>query len=385
MIEQLKQIEQEMTQIRRYFHENPELSFQEVNTPSYISKYLEKLGVEHETKVGGRGVVAKIKGTGEGKTVALRADFDALPIQDEKDVPYTSKVPGIMHACGHDAHTAALLGVANVASRNRDKFKGEIRLIFQHAEELSPGGAISMVKDGCLKGVDAIFGVHVASDVPTGIVGYGYGPVMANADDFTIEIQGKGGHAATPHVTIDPIVIGSSIVSAFQQIVSRRINPLEPAVISVCKFIAGSAFNIIPDTALLEGTVRTYSEEVQEFIIKEMEEIVKIECEKFGGTYNFRYGKGYPAVINHEEETTLFKEILEKQGKKTEVKKPKMGGEDFSYYLKEKPGAFFFVGSRNEEKNAAAPHHHPKFDIDEDAILHCAEGLLGVALAYLEK
>ncbi|MCL2610516.1 MAG: M20 family metallopeptidase [Defluviitaleaceae bacterium] len=383
MIEHLKQIEQEMIQIRRHFHKNPELAFKEENTPKYISEYLTKLGVEHEANFGGNGVVAKIKGSGEGKTIALRADFDALPIQDEKDVAYRSEIPGVMHACGHDAHTAALLGIANIASKNRDEFNGEIRLIFQHAEELSPGGAISMLKAGCLEGVDAIFGVHVASDVPTGMASYGYGPVMANADDFTIEINGKGGHAATPQLTIDPIIIGSSIVQSFQQIVSRRVDPLEPAVISICKFISGTAFNIIPDSCLLEGTVRTYSEEVQEIIINEMDQILKAECEKFGATYKLRYGKGYPAVINHDAETTLFKEVLEKQSKKIEVKPPKMGGEDFSYYLKERPGAFFFIGARNEAKNAIYPHHHPKFDIDEDAILHCAEALLGVALAYL--
>lgn len=383
MLEQLSPIEDEIIKIRRHFHENPEISFKEVNTPKYISEYLTKLGVEHKTEVGGRGVVAYIKGYESGKCVALRADFDALPMQDEKDVSYKSKIDGVMHACGHDGHTASLLGVANVLSKNTNKFKGEVRLIFQHAEELSPGGAISMVKDGCLNGVDAVFGVHLSSGIELGNAGYTYGPVMANADDFTVEIKGKGGHAATPHLTIDPIIICTNIIQSFQQIVSRKVDPLEPAVISTCKFIAGSAFNIIPENALLEGTVRTYSDEAQSLIIEEMERVIKTECEKVGATYNFRYGKGYPAVINHEKETKLFKEVLDSQGIKTELKKPQMGGEDFSYYVREVPGAFLFIGS-SSGPSTSFPHHHPKFDIDEKALLNSAKGLLGTALKFLE-
>ena len=385
MLEQLNQIEEEIIKIRRHFHENPEISFKEVNTPKYISEYLTKLGVEHKTGVGGNGVVAYIKGyePGPGKCVALRADFDALPMQDEKSVSYKSKIDGVMHACGHDGHTASLLGVANVLSKNTDKFKGEVRLIFQHAEELSPGGAISMVKDGCLDGVDAVFGVHLSSGIELGSAGYTYGPVMANADDFTIELKGKGGHAATPHLTIDPIVLGTNIIQSFQQIVSRKVDPLDPCVISTCKFIAGSAFNIIPENAILEGTVRTYSDEVQDLIIKEMEAVIKKECEKVGATYEFRYGKGYPAVINHEAEAKLFKEVLDSQGINTLKKKPQMGGEDFSYYVREVPGAFLFIGSSSSPETSF-PHHHPKFDIDEKALLNSAKGLLGVALKFLE-
>jgi amidohydrolase len=251
----------EMVDIRRYLHQHPELSFQEVNTAAYVKSYYEKLGIEVRGNVGGNGVVAKIHGGKPGKTVALRADFDALPIQDEKNVPYKSQVPGVMHACGHDGHTAALLVLAKVLNEMKGSLPGTYVMIHQHAEEYAPGGAIAMIEDGCLEGVDVIFGTHLWATEPAGTIQYRIGPIMAAADRFEVTIQGKGGHGAQPHKTNDAIVAASQLVINLQQIVSRRVNPIDPAVISVGSFVAENAFNVIADKAKLIGTVRTFSEE----------------------------------------------------------------------------------------------------------------------------
>ena len=385
MYRQLEKNEKEIIGIRRHLHMNPELSFEEIETPAFIEKYLQNLGIEDiRTGVGGRGVVASIKGNGNGRCVALRADFDALPIQDEKQVEYASKIPGVMHACGHDAHTASLLGVAKVAQENRDDFSGEIRLIFQHAEEVQPGGAKSMIEDGCLKDVDVIFANHMASEIPIGTAGYGFGPIMANSDFFSINIQGKGGHAAYPHGTIDPIVAGTNIVQAFQQIVSRRVKPINPAVLSVTKFNAGTAFNIIPDTLILGGTVRTYDEATQSLIIKAMEDVLKSIATMSGITYQFEYTKGYPAAVNTNGETNMIKKCIDAAGLKSIEITPRMGGEDFAYYLQKVPGSFFYTGAGNAGKGIVYPHHHPRFDIDESSILYASKILLTVAITYLE-
>jgi amidohydrolase len=377
---------EEMISLRRHFHENPELSFQEVHTPEKIAKYLTDLGIEVRTGVGGRGVVGTIQGDLPGKTVALRADFDALPIQDGKDVPYRSKVPGVMHACGHDAHTATLLVVAKVLQENKHLLKGKVVLIHQFAEELAPGGAKPMIEDGCLDGVDAIFGTHLWAPIPVGEIGVRTGPVMAAADRFTIKLQGQGGHGASPHETVDSIALGTTYVQWLQQIVSRRVNPLTPAVVTVGSFHAGDAFNVIADSATIVGTVRTFDTEVQDFIIKEMKNYLQSLCSGYGATYEFDYAKGYPAVVNHAKETDIAaacaKEVVGEDAV-YEIE-PMMGGEDFAYYLQKVPGTFFFTGAGNPERNAIYPHHHPKFDIDERAMLNAAKTLLSAAFAYLE-
>ena len=374
----------EMIKIRRRLHMFPEVSFEEKKTAEYIAGYLRGLDLNVQTGVGGLGVLASIKGRSPGKTVALRADFDALPIQDEKDADYKSQNKGAMHACGHDAHTAALCGVARVLAANKDAFKGEVRLIFQHAEELAPGGAISMIKDGCLDGVDAIFGCHVNSLRPVGQHGYCYGPTMSNSDAFHITIKGKGGHGASPQDSVDPIVVSANVILQFQQIVSRRVNPKEAAVLSVCSIKAGNVYNIIPDSLSMIGTVRTYKSDVQALIIKEMEQILKGACEAASASYTLDYSKGYPALINSKEETNLVRQALAKLGRDTIEESPHMGAEDFAYYLQKVPGSFFFTGAGNAKKGTTYPHHHPKFDIDEDSILHSAEALLQVALDYLK-
>ncbi|MEB2490089.1 M20 family metallopeptidase [Peribacillus frigoritolerans] len=374
---------EEMVSIRRYLHQHPELSFQETQTAAFIAEYYEKHGIEHRTNVGGNGVIAKVTGSKPGKTVALRADFDALPIQDEKEVHYKSSVPGVMHACGHDGHTATLLVLAKNLNELKDELEGEYIFIHQHAEEYAPGGAKPMIEAGCLDGVDVIFGTHLWATAPTGTVQYAYGPLMAAADRFEITIQGQGGHGAQPHKTRDAIVVGSQLVMALQQIVSRRLNPIDSAVITVGSFVADNAFNVIADKAKIIGTVRTFKEDVRSFISEEMERIVKGTCIAADCTYEYQYFQGYPAVIPHVEETKFLIESTEsvKEVLITEEIDPDMTGEDFSYYLQNVKGTFFFTGARPKNEHTY-PHHHPLFDIDEKAMLIAAKILGTAAVTY---
>lgn len=387
LFSKLEELYPEMVEIRRYFHQYPELSFHEVRTPEKIAEYLTNLGIEVRTGVGGRGVVGYIRGQKPGKTVALRADFDALPIQDEKNVAYKSTVPGVMHACGHDAHTTILLHVANVLSSMKETLSGTVVLIHQFAEELTPGGAKPMIEDGCLDGVDAIFGTHIWSTIPVGQIGYRAGPIMAAADRFEIDIIGHGGHGAAPHETVDPIMIGTSVVQQFQQIISRRIDPVKPAVLTVASFNAGDAFNVIPNKAKITGTVRTFETSVQEEIINQIEKIISTTCEQAGATYTFHYAKGYPAVVNTTAETELLKKSAEKivGEQQTFEIAPQMTGEDFAYYLQHVPGTFFFTGAGNTETGIIYPHHHAKFDLDESCMLIAAKVLLATTLDYLHS
>ncbi|MEH7127180.1 M20 family metallopeptidase [Neobacillus drentensis] len=371
---------EEMVDIRRFMHQHPELSFQEYNTAQFIQAFYEQLQIEVKGNVGGNGVIAKVYGKKPGKTVALRADFDALPIQDEKDVPYKSLVPGVMHACGHDGHTATLLVLAKTLNELKEELEGTYVFIHQHAEEYAPGGAISMIEDGCLEDVDVIFGTHLWASEPTGTIQYRTGPIMAAADRFEIDIQGKGGHGAQPHKTLDAIVTASQIVLNLQQIVSRRVNPVDAAVVTIGSFTAQNAFNVIADKATLIGTVRTFNEAVQQLIEVEMERIIAGTCSMSGSTYDFRFVRGYPAVVNSEIETVFLTSCAQKVAEVTNIEETElqMGGEDFSYYLQNVPGTFFFTGAKPPGKDTGYPHHHPKFDIDEKAMLIAAK-TLGVA------
>ncbi|ATP40570.1 peptidase M20 [Solibacillus sp. R5-41] len=362
----------EMVDLRRHLHMYPELSFQEVNTPKLIAEKLKAIGIDVKEQVGGNGVVGYLKGAHEGPTIALRADFDALPIQDEKDVPYKSKIDGISHACGHDIHTASLLGLAQTLAQHRDSLHGNIVFIHQFAEELAPGGAIAMVKDGCLNGVDYVYGAHVSSINDLGKVLFREGYAMAAADFFDITIQGKGGHGASPHDTIDPIVVAAQFVLQAQTIVSRNVNPLESAVITVGKIESGTANNVIPDTAKMKGTVRTFDEAVRNLIEDKMTKLCKALEIQHDAKLDFSYNRGYDAVYNHPSETNALREaVIKNQPNFQVVDAPAMmGAEDFTYFLQERPGTFFFVGGGNAEINATYPHHHPKFDVDETSMLH---------------
>lgn len=384
LFSKLENYYEEMVSIRRYLHQHPELSFQEVNTANYIKSYYEELGIEVKGNVGGNGVVAKIYGSKPGKTVALRADFDALPIHEENEVPYKSLNPGVMHACGHDGHTATLLVLAKALNEMKDELEGTYVMIHQHAEEYAPGGAISMIKDGCLEGVDVIFGTHLWASEPTGKIQYRKGPIMAAADRFEIQIQGQGGHGAQPHKTKDAVVIASQLVLNLQQIVSRKVNPVESAVVSVGSFVAENAFNVIADKAKLIGTVRTFNEDVRTLIEKEIERVVKGTCITADCDYKYEYERGYPAVVNHDAETDYLIECVNNIPSVEVVEESalQMGGEDFAYYLQHVKGTFFFTGARPEGVPVAYPHHHPKFDIDEKALLVAAKSLGSAALNY---
>lgn len=376
---------EEIREWRRYLHQHPELSFKEEKTARYIKEKLLQFGLEVKDHIGGNGLIGVLKGEKEGATIALRADFDALPIQDEKDVPYRSSIEGAMHACGHDGHTSALLGVAKVLSAYRSQLKGNVVFIFQHAEETPPGGAKFMIEGHVLDGVDYVFGAHLDSQIPLGKVAVGEGVKMAAVDKFKIVIKGKGGHGARPHHTIDSIVIGSEIVSSLQKIVSRKIDPLKSAVVTIGVFQAGSAFNVIADTATLEGTVRTFDEEVRVKVKDEIHSIVRGISDAFGASSQIDYLHGYPALFNHKIETEIVKNLLHAVFQKENVVdfQTSMGAEDFAYFLRERPGTYFKVGAQNKNESTHYPHHHPKFDFDERALIHLGKSFVTIVAYYL--
>ncbi len=381
----LEEVYPEMVEFRRDLHMYPELSHQEVNTPKKIAEFLSNLGLEVRTGVGEKGVVGYLKGGKPGKTVALRADFDALPIQEENDVEYKSRVPGVMHACGHDIHTSALLGVAKALSEVRDDIKGNVVFIHQFAEEVIPGGAKFMIEDGCLDGVDVVYGAHVSSIHPLGSVGVREGDMMACGDTFEIKISGIGGHAATPHLTVDPIVLGSQTIVNLQQIVSRKVDPLKPAVVSVAAFNSGTGFNVIPDKARITGTVRTFDEDVRDMIESLMEEIVVSTCKGSGAEATFNYVRGYPAVKNDSLETKRIETIAKNLFGEEKVLQmnPQMGMEDFAYYVQKVPGTFFWVGGGNNTLGEAYPHHNPKFNVDEQSMVDIGKLFVSAVFDYL--
>lgn len=372
---------------RRHLHENPELGFQEFKTAEFVKQRLEQLGVEDiRTGIAVTGVTGLITGTGEGpgRNVLVRADMDALPIHEENDVDYKSKNEGVMHACGHDAHTSILLGLARLLSDRKDQFSGTVKLCFQPAEELPPGGAQAMIKEGVMNEppIEAVFGLHMANQVPVGKIQVGAGPVMAAADGYTITIHGKGGHGAYPHGCIDPVVIGAQIVVALQTTVSRNTDPMDAAVVSNCVFQSGDAFNVIPDTAVLKGTVRTFKDETRDLMEKRITELATTIAEGMGGKATVDYARGYPATVNDEAMTELAREAaIAAVGEENVIPKdPAMGAEDMSYFQLEAPGSYFFVGSKNEDKGLVWGHHHPKFDIDEESM---ANGLTAMAMNVL--
>ncbi|WP_188207065.1 M20 metallopeptidase family protein [Alkalibacillus aidingensis] len=361
---------------RRYLHQHPELSFEEKETAKFITNRYDELGIPYKSNIGGYGVVATLEGGKSGKTVALRADFDALPIQEENDVPYKSKVDGKMHACGHDGHTASLLAVAEAALEFKDELPGKLVFLHQPAEEYAPGGAKPMIEDGGLEGVDAVFGTHLWSNTKLNKIETTKGPFMAGADRFTIIFKGKGGHGAMPQQTKDPVVMAGQAIVELQQVVSRRINPLQPAVLTIGIIEGGNAFNVIPDTTKLTGTVRILDKEVQDLVIEEMHKVLKGISTSYDAEYELDYIKGYPPVVNHDKEANFYLEEGEQIPGVTDIEQvdPVMGGEDFAYYLEERPGAFFFTGAQIE--GHAYPHHHPKFDIDERALPTAAKALI---------
>ena len=374
---------------RRHLHQHPELGYEEVQTSAFVTERLRALGVEDvRTGIAKTGVTGLIRGgAGDGKTVLLRADMDALPIEEENEVEYRSQTPGVMHACGHDAHTAMLLAVTRLLLERRDRFAGTVKVLFQPSEELPPGGAKPMIEAGVLEDpkVDAAFGMHMAQEQPLGVIALRSGPTMAAADRFTIEIQGKGGHGARPQSTVDPIAIGAQIVTALQTIVSREVDPTKQAVVTVGAFRAGEAFNVIPDTAELRGTVRSFDPDVRDQLEERIEALVRGVAVAMRAEVDFSYQRGYPATVNDPAMTELVREVAtELIGPERVVESPQiMGAEDFSYFLEAVPGCFFYVGSRNPEKGLIWGHHHPRFDIDEESLGTGIETMTATTLRYL--
>ena len=366
---EIQEISEHIYSYRRDFHQYPELSFQEYRTAETISKHLESFGIEHRTEVGKTGVVGEIV-FGDGPTIALRADMDALPIQEVGDLKYKSKNEGVMHACGHDGHMAILLGAANALSKNKKLKKGKVRFIFQPAEE-GAGGARYMIKDGCLDQVDEIYGLHLWNYQPVGEIGVKNGPIMAAADMFDIIIKGKGGHGATPQGTVDAIVVASNLITMLQTIVSRNTNPLDNTVVTIGEINGGQNFNVIADEVRLTGTTRAYTENNRNMIKKRMQNIIDGVSKSFGAEIVLKYKEGYPPTVNHEDPTKLVLEASSMVvGKGAGYPYLSMGGEDFSYYLQKVPGCFFFVGSAPDKNNIlSTPHHCSHFDIDERSLL----------------
>jgi amidohydrolase len=376
---------------RRWLHENPELGFQEFKTAEFVRQRLESLGVEDiQTGIAVTGVTGVIRGTadGPGRNVLVRADMDALPMQEMNDVEYKSKNDGVMHSCGHDAHTAILLGVARMLMERRDQFSGAVKVLFQPSEEQGTGGAKPMIEAGVLNDppIDAVFGLHMASGNPTGEIRVGTGPIMAAADSYQIHIQGKGGHAARPQLAIDPVLIGMYIGVALQSIVSRNADPMDSLVVSNSMFHAGDAGNIIPDSARMEGTVRTFTPEMRDLAEERLKEIATSTAKMMGGEATVTYNRGYPATVNDAEMADLVREAAEVMGEENvKDRPPAMGAEDFSYFLLEKPGCFFNVGCRNEERGIVWGHHHPKFDVDEESLGHGVMTMTNTVLKYLNR
>ncbi|QYK68136.1 M20 family metallopeptidase [Paenibacillus sp. S02] len=377
-------LQENMVEWRRHLHKNPEISFQESKTAAFVADKLESWGIEIRRQVGGHGVVGTIRGAKPGPVVMLRADMDALPIQDEKECEYRSSVDGAMHACGHDGHTSALLGTAYYFSLNRDELQGEIRLLFQPAEELLPGGAVSVIKDGILEGVDVIYGIHLWTPFPVGTAASCAGPLMAAADDFYIEITGKGGHAGMPQSTNDSVVAGSALVMQLQSVVSRSVDPLRPAVLTVGTIQGGSAQNVIAETCRLSGTIRTFDEETRTVMKERLHEVTELTAATYGTTAQLRYIMGYPPVVNDTHEASrFFNEAKSVFGEENVQEASKlMPAEDFAYYLERVPGCFMFVGAGNPVKGAVYPHHHPKFDFDEDAMINAVRLFIAMSTGY---
>jgi len=357
---------------RRHLHSHPELSYQEFNTSKFVQSKLDEFQIPYEIKVN-TGVIGLIKGKNPTKKViALRADMDALPIQEENDVPYRSCVDGVMHACGHDAHTACLLGAAKILQETKDQWEGTVKLIFQPGEEKNPGGAHLLINEGVLENPkpDAIFALHVHTTMDLGKVSFKEGKVMASADELYITVRGKGGHAASPHMTVDPILISSHLITALQQMISRKNDPFNPCVLSITSIQGGSTTNVIPDEVKLMGTFRAMNEnwrlKAHELIKKTTTELV----ESMGGQADIHIDVGYPCVINDNTLTQKAREQAnqlfgEKNVGETEIR---MGAEDFGYYAQLIPACFFRLGTRNLEKGITHGVHTSRFDIDEKAL-----------------
>lgn len=368
----IQALQPELVEWRRRLHQRPELGFQEQRTAEFITKKLQEWEIDHQIGIAKTGIVATIASNRPGPVLAIRADMDALPIQEENDVPYRSLHDGIMHACGHDGHTAIALGTAYYLAQHRDDFAGTVKMIFQPAEE-GPGGAKPMVEEGVLKNpdVDAIIGLHLWNNLPLGAVGVRSGALMAAVECFHCTILGRGGHGAMPHQTVDSIVVSAQIVNALQTIVARNVDPIDSAVVTVGELHAGTAHNVIADTARISGTVRYFNPKMEGYFGKRIEQVIAGICQSQGASYELEYCHLYPPVINDANMAELVRSVALEVVETPAGIVPEcqtMGGEDMSFFLEAVPGCYFFLGSANPAKDLAYPHHHPRFDFDETAL-----------------
>jgi len=383
---EIRDLFETMVETRRDLHRHPEPGFKEKRTGKIIADRLEKLGYRVE-RVAETGVVGLLETKGAARSLAFRADMDALPLQEKGNPPYKSQNPGFMHACGHDGHVAILLAFAEYAAATPDRWKGNLKLIFQPAEE-GPGGAKPMIEAGVLENpkVDAVVGLHIWNDLDAGLVGVKEGVIMASADEFIFTVLGHGGHGAQPQKTVDAVAVAAQVVTALQTIVSRNIDPTKPAVLSIGEIHGGSAFNIIAQEVRLHGTVRTLDKETREVIKGKIEDVAGGVCRAMGADYRYEWIEHYPMTENDADACALVRRCAEKVVGKKAVREGKtgMGAEDMSYFLRQVPGCFFFLGSADEKRGLKKPHHHPEFDFDERVMPIGAEIFARVAEAFFE-
>jgi amidohydrolase len=371
VLNRIEEVIEDVVEWRRYLHKHPELSFQEYNTAQYVYDVLESFGSLELSRPTKTSVVARLKGSKPGKVIAIRADMDALPIQEATELSFASANDGVMHACGHDGHTSMLLGAAKILIEQKQSLSGEVVFIFQHAEELPPGGAKEMVAAGVLEGVDEVIGIHLMTTIPFGSIGIRKGAISSNSDIFEITVQGKGGHSSTPELTIDPLSTGAQIVTGLNHIISRSVAPLDSAVVSVTKFQAGGqALNVIPDRVEIGGSVRVFSQSTRELIKNRITDIAEGIAKSNGAVATVNYTYGYNSVVNDIGVTERVANMIEEHFPERSLDwiDPMLGGEDFSAFSDERPGCFVMIGAGNKEKGITYPHHHPKFDIDEAAL-----------------
>jgi len=383
----MEEYNNELVKMRRYLHEHPELSYQEVNTAKYVADKLRSFGIEVREHVGGTGVVGLIRGKTGKTTIGLRADMDALPVEEQTGLPFASKNKGVMHACGHDSHTAMLLAAAYILSKHRDELDGNIKFLFQPAEEDGGrGGALPMIEDGALENphVDHVFGLHVMGDFPAGTFAIRGGAIMAAPDGFKITIHGKGGHGSAPADAIDPIYVGTNVINALYGIRSRFIDQRKPVTISVCSVHSGTKDNIIPDSLEMLGTLRTLDENLRTSIKKKIAEIASGVAAAFGARADTEFIEdAYPVTYNDPKITQEVKSVLESiEGMKVIETEPLMGGEDVSRLLQKAPGTYYFLGTKNEKKGIVYPNHSPRFTVDEDYLKYGALSHVLVAMHF---
>ena len=380
----------DMIATRRDLHEHPELAFEEVRTSGIVAQRLRTMGLEVQTGIAKTGVGAQLRGRASkpgAKTIAIRADMDALPIYEMNDIEYRSTIDGKMHACGHDGHTSILLAVADILHKRREELTGNVKFVFQPAEEMV-GGAEPMIKEGAMQDVDGIIGLHLISDYPFGRVGVRAGAVFASADRLILTVKGKGGHAAMPETTVDPIVISAYIVTALQTLISRETSPLSQAVVTIGKIQAGTAFNIIPESAEMHGTMRAFNMEHRRKLIRRISKIAQGIATTMGGSCEVDIIDGCPPCVNDAKMTELVRDaaIVTVGEKEVDSSEDVMtaGSDDMACFLEAVPGCYFIVGAKNESKGANYPHHHPRFNIDEDSLPIGVEVLTRAAMDYLK-